>query len=185
MSENRQPEDRIWVAVHKHLALVRVEGRGSFKVSTSLKEFGQSAQKAGATTGVLDMGNCVGMDSTFMGVLAGWATRLRQAPGGRLVLINMNSRTRNLVATLGLDLIVQAYETGDLPEDLHAIAALSESLSALEPRQESRATTTETMLEAHENLVKISPENLPRFKDVLLYLREDLNKKPGTTVEPP
>jgi anti-sigma B factor antagonist len=107
MPENRQPEDRIWVAVHKQLALVRVEGRGSFKVSTSLKEFGQAAQKSGATTGVLDMGSCVGMDSTFMGVLAGWATRLRQAPGGRLVMINMNSRTRSLVATLGLDLIVQ------------------------------------------------------------------------------
>lgn len=180
MAENRQPEDRIWVAVHKHLALVRVAGRGSFKVSTALKEFGLATQKAGATTGVLDMGQCVGMDSTFMGVLAGWATRLRQAPGGRLVMINMNSRTRSLVATLGLDLIVQAYEAGDLPTELHAVAALSEGLSALEPRQESRSTTTETMLEAHENLVSLAPENLPRFKDVLLYLREDLHKKPGS-----
>jgi anti-anti-sigma regulatory factor len=161
------------------MALVRVDGRGSFKVSTSLKEFGQVALQAGATTAVLDMGRCIGMDSTFMGVLAGWATRLRQRPGGRLALINLSPRTRSLVATLGLDQIVQAYEAGPLPDDLHAAAALSEGLAALEPREESRATTTETMIEAHENLVQLSPENLPRFKDVLIYLREDLNRKTG------
>lgn len=179
MPEQRQPEDRVWVTLHKHLALVRVEGRGSFKVSTSLKEFGQSSLLAGATTAVLDMGRCIGMDSTFMGVLAGWATRLRQKPGGRLVLINLTSRTRSLVATLGLDQIVQAYEAGPLPDDLHSVAALSEGLSALDPREESRSTTTETMIEAHENLVQLSPENLPRFKDVLIYLREDLQRKSG------
>jgi hypothetical protein len=31
-------------------------------------------------------------------------------------------------------------------------------------------------LEAHENLVQVSPENLPRFKDVLTFLREDIKK---------
>ncbi len=182
MADPQKPDDRVWVAVHQHWALVRVEGRGSFKVSTSLKEFGQAALQSGTTMAVLDMGSCVGMDSTFMGVLAGWATRLRQQASGQLVLINLNSRTRGLVATLGLDRIVKAYEVGELPRELWEVAALSEGLSALEPRKESRATTTETMLEAHENLVKLAPENLPRFKDVLLYLREDLHKKSG---EPP
>lgn len=177
------PEDRVWVTLHKQLALVRVEGRGSFKVSTSLKEFGQASLEAGAITAVLDMGRCIGMDSTFMGVLAGWASRLRQKPGGRLVLINLSLRTRSLVATLGLDQIVQAFEAGNLPEDLHAVAALSEGLSALEPREESRRTTTETMIEAHENLIQLSSENLPRFKDVLIYLREDLHKKSGVPPE--
>ena len=35
----------------------------------------------------------------------------------------------------------------------------------------------ETILEAHENLVELSPENLPKFKDVLTFIREDLKKK--------
>ena len=179
MTEPRPPDDRVWVALHKRLALVRVEGRGSFKVSTSLKEFGAAAMRAGASAAVLDMGRCVGMDSTFLGVLAGWASQLRRVEGGRLVLINLTPRTRGLVATLGLDRIAEAYEPGALPADLQAVAALAESLAVLEPRQESRATVTETMIEAHENLVRLSPENLPRFKDVLAYLREDLAKEPG------
>lgn len=185
MPDSRQPEDHIWVTLHKPLALVRVEGRGSFKVSTSLKEFGEASMAAGATTAVLDMGRCIGMDSTFMGVLAGWASRLRQKQGGRLVLINLSARTRSLVATLGLDQIVQAFEAGPLPEDLRAVAACSEGLSALATGQESGVDTTRTMIEAHENLVQLAPENLPRFKDVLLYLREDLNRKTGAPPERP
>jgi anti-anti-sigma factor len=184
LSELRQPEDRLWVTTHERLALVRVVGRGSFKVSTALKDFGLASQRAGAQVAVLDMTGCIGMDSTFMGVLAGWATRLRDQEGGRMVLINLSARTRGLVATLGLDRIVQAYEAGPLPDDIRALAQVSQGLSALEAPEESQAATAATMIEAHENLVHLSADNAPRFKDVLMYLREDLRKKAGEQAEP-
>ncbi len=177
MADNRQPEDKVWVALHKQTALIRVDGRGSFKVSTALKEFGLSALQAGCQTVVLDMSRCIGMDSTFMGVLAGLAARLKQRSGGGMVLLNLAPRTRGLVATLGLDQIVQAYEPGETPDALRGVAALSEGLSALHEGTDNRLATTQTMIEAHEHLVELSPENLPRFKDVLTYLREDLQKK--------
>jgi anti-sigma B factor antagonist len=177
VADQRQPEDKVWVALHKQTALIRVDGRGSFKVSTALKEFGLSALQAGCQTAVLDMSRCIGMDSTFMGVLAGLASRLKQRNGGTMVLLNLAPRTRGLVATLGLDQVVQAYEPGQTPDALKGVAALSEGLSALQGGAENRLDTTRTMIEAHENLVDLSPENLPRFKDVLTYLREDLNRK--------
>jgi len=31
------------------------------------------------------------------------------------------------------------------------------------------------MLEAHEALIKTAPENLPKFKDVIRYLEEELH----------
>ena len=34
----------------------------------------------------------------------------------------------------------------------------------------------ETMLEAHEALCEVAPENLSRFKDVLDYLKQDLDQ---------
>jgi len=34
-----------------------------------------------------------------------------------------------------------------------------------------------TMLEAHEALCEAAPENVPRFKDVLDYLKQDLHQK--------
>jgi anti-sigma B factor antagonist len=184
VADPRQPDDKVWVAVHKQVALIRVEGRGSFKVSTALKEFGASALLGGCHTAVLDMGRCIGMDSTFMGVLAGLATRLKQQAGGQMVLLNLSPRTRSLVATLGLDQIVQAYEPGQTPEPLQSVAALSEGLSILSAAGEPQLTTTRTMIEAHEDLVKLSADNVPRFKDVLTYLREDLQKKGGGEQEP-
>lgn len=185
MPDPRQPEDKVWVAMHKQTALIRVEGRGSFKVSTALKEFGLSALDAGGTQIVLDMSHCVGMDSTFMGVLAGLASRLRERTGGGMVLLNLTPRTRSLVATLGLDQIVQAYEPGHTPDALKSLAALSEGLSALAAAGADRAAITKTMIEAHEDLVKLTPENMPRFKDVLTYLREDLQRNSGATPSAP
>lgn len=48
---------------------------------------------------------------------------------------------------------------------------------SLEPQTADQ--TKETMLEAHEALVKAEPENLTKFKDVLQYLKQDLHVHPS------
>ncbi len=177
MVEPKQPEDKVWVATYAKMALVRVEGRGSFKVSTALKQFGQSAIESGCSKAVLDMTNCVGMDSTFMGVIAGIAARLREVSGGETVMLNLTSRTRGLVATLGLDRVVKAFQSGETPEEFKQALSITTGMSTLASHSGNQLSTAETMLEAHENLVELSPDNLPRFKDVLTFLREDVKKK--------
>jgi anti-sigma B factor antagonist len=171
-----QVEDKVWVALHEDMAFVRVQGRASFKVSTALKRFGSVAVDARCKAMLFDMSQCVGLDSTFMGVLAGIATRLNEENGGRMILVNMSPRTRGLVATLGLDHVVSAYETGATPEQYAGALAQSQRMSVLEVGSESMRATAETMLMAHEELTHLSPDNLPRFKDVLAFLREDLKK---------
>jgi anti-sigma B factor antagonist len=173
MSDERPPDDRVLVALQPPCAFIRITGRASFKVGTALKQFGQGALDAGAQTMAFDMADCSGMDSTFMGVLAGMALRLRKA-GGVMVLFNLNGRTRGLVATLGLDQIVEAHEAGSLPPSLQDLADRSLKLRALATGPESKHSTARTMLEAHENLVQVDAANQPRFKDVLTFLREDL-----------
>lgn len=170
------PIDRILVAIHKQVAIIRVEGRGSFKSSAAIREFGRSAINAGCNTIALDMNACIGMDSTFMGTLAGLATRLRQREGGAMILLNLNARVRGLINTLGLDRMTQAYEQGATPDALKNLAAISDTLRALDTPDADQTATTRLMIEAHENLVSLSPDNLPRFKDVLTYLREDLER---------
>jgi anti-sigma B factor antagonist len=177
VADPKQPEDKVWVAIHKDMALIRVEGRGSFKVSTSLKQFGNAAVDAGCKSVILDMSPCIGMDSTFMGVLAGLAARIKQLRGGDVVMLNLAARTRGLVATLGLDQIIQSYQTDATPPQYQPVLALTHEMSVLEAQDNSKVATAKTMLEAHENLVKLTPENLPRFKDVLAFLREDLKRK--------
>jgi hypothetical protein len=43
------------------------------------------------------------------------------------------------------------------------------------PLEEDRTARAQTMLEAHEALVKTAPENLPKFKDVIQFLEEELH----------
>jgi anti-anti-sigma regulatory factor len=171
-----QPEDRIWVALHQQVAYVRVQGRASFKISSALKQFGAAALESGCHTMLFDLAQCIGMDSTFMGVLAGVAGRLKREAGGTMALLNMTPRTRGLVSTLGLDQIARAYEAGAEPEEYADLLARSQQMTALPAGMEDRKDTTETMLQAHQELVKLDPQNLPRFKDVIAFLRDDLKK---------
>ena len=183
MVEPKQPEDRVWVAFVEKMAIIRVEGRGSFKVGTALKQFGQSAAEQGCVAAVLDMTSCVGMDSTFMGVLAGMATRLKERNHADMVMLNLTPRTRGLVATLGLDRIVRAYQAGETPDAYKKALTISADLSALRAAAGNQLDTAQTMLEAHESLVNLSADNLPRFKDVLTFLREDVQKKSAQGAE--
>lgn len=179
MAPPEQPADKLLVAVQGRTGFIRVQGRGSFKISTALKEFAAAIIDKGCAELILEMSDCVGMDSTFMGVLAGLAGRIRQRnPDGKIVMINLSLRTRGLLTTLGLDQVIEPYMAGSTPDRLQR--QLQGTLKSLDTAEPSPRVTAETMLEAHEKLVELSPDNLPKFKDVLTFLREDLKRtEPG------
>ena len=183
MTAPEAPADRLVVAIEKTTAYIHVVGRGSFKVGTGMKQFGVASIERGCHQIVIDMAECTGMDSTFMGVVAGLAFRLKQQDNGTISVVNLSSRTRNLLATLGLDQVVETYMEGATPEAFRAMLTPGTNADEITPGDESREHTARTMLEAHENLVNLSPENLPKFKDVLTFLREDLRHE--QTRDPP
>lgn len=176
VSEPKAQDERLFVAMVQRIALVRVAGRGSFKTSTALKEFGANAVDHGATDMVVDLRDCANMDSTFMGVLAGMAGRIRTRARGRLILVNLTEKNRALITTLGLSQLVVAYDLGETPPPLRGLLNETE-VEGLTPQTESKRVTAETMLEAHELLSSLTPENVPKFKDVLEYLREDVRRR--------
>lgn len=176
MTEPNESADRLLVALRDRNAVVRVVGRGTHTVSTSLKDFLGGAAAEGATRAVVDLAQCETMDSTFLGVLAGAAIRLRPA-GGAVVLLNLSDRVRQLVETLGLDLLVECHAPSDTPSDLAAALAPDPGMGPLGAGEAAREA--ETILEAHETLVAAVPSNMDRFKDVLQFLREDLKRKSG------
>lgn len=178
MTEPAPDPDRLEVAVVNNIGFIHVIGRGSFKVGTGMKQFGMAAIARGCRRVVVDMAECTGMDSTFMGVLAGLAFRLKAHDNGELLVVNLSPRTRNLLVTLGLDQVVSTYMAGATPREYQAVLDAGYDLTPIAAGGDSRETTARTILEAHENLVNLSPENLPRFQDVLTFLREDLRNAP-------
>ena len=93
--------DRLLVMRHAGHAIVRVVGRGTYKISGALKEFAGRALDDRDIGVVVDLDACTGMDSTFMGVIAGLAMRLKKVAGGRVILANVSTRLSGLLSTLG------------------------------------------------------------------------------------
>ena len=149
---------------------IRVEGKGSFLNSTGLKEFSKEMTNRGFREFVVDLKNCPVMDSTFMGTLAGLALRLRELGQGRLRVVNLNDRNRDLLANLGLD---QLFTIEDRPVIQGPPLTEQQALERELP-DEGKTARAQTMLEAHEACVEANPENAAKFKDVLEYLKQDL-----------
>ena len=108
-------EDRILVAIHEKVALIRLQGHVSFKHASALKAFGGVAMAQGCREFLFDFTGCDGMDSTFMGVIAGVALRLTQGGGSRPLMMNLSPKTKGLLTTLGLDRLAECHLAGERP----------------------------------------------------------------------
>ena len=89
-------QDNLTAAYIDDTAVIRIEGRGSFKISPPMKQFiHQVINKRSAQRILLDMSDCVGMDSTFMGVLAGVSCYIKNQPAITFKLINLSKKIKN------------------------------------------------------------------------------------------
>src|SRR5262245_42472727 len=119
---------------------------------------------------VVDLRDCEQMDSTFMGTLAGVALRLRELGQGGLRTINVNDRNCGLLSSLGLDQLFQVERASleaSQPEDLELHEAVQQKM---DHKEQKRA-----VLEAHEALVEADSANAVKFRDVLEFMRHELN----------
>lgn len=170
MLGTEQSNDDLQAAIAGDKIFVRVTGRGSFKVSVTLKQFiAQVASQQPISTVVLDLVECIGMDSTFMGVLAGLSGRLKQN-GQTLELINLSEKNANLLATLGVDQVIAHYSHS------HGHQIPGQAAASLSVAGVTKKELAETALQAHETLVELSEENRPRFKRVIEYLKADVDR---------
>lgn len=164
--------DSMMVAIQPPRAMVIVRGRGTFKAAPALKKFALTAIESGCTLLLLDMRECVGMDSTFMGVTGGLAVRMRKEANGEVAMVNLSVKNKALLATLGLD---RCVKTEGAEGELAAFLGNAE-LAKLDSTAASRNVTTQTMLDAHHDLISISPDNMAKFKDVIAYLQDEMQR---------
>jgi anti-anti-sigma factor len=143
--------------------VVRIEGRASFLNSACLRDFVNQMLKSGKNRFVIDFLRCTSMDSTFLGVLAGFALELRKSKGS-LVLTRMGQRNLELVRNLGLHkLLTVDTSEGTLGVDAAGAPLVCGDRSELE--------NARLVLEAHENLVSADEGNRGKFQDVLVFMK--------------
>ena len=165
-----KPEPQILVSNTDRVVWIRVEGKGSSINSATLKAFSKQMIQRGVREFIVDLCDCTAMDSTFMGTLAGISLSLRELGEGSLSVVNLSQRNAESLYSLGLDKLFN-IRVSPIKKDGQALPASPDK---------DRLASAQTMLEAHEALIMTAPENLPKFKDVVRYLKEVLRSSKGS-----
>jgi anti-anti-sigma regulatory factor len=165
------------VSVGQKFACVKIAGRANFMSSIDFKTLMDELLQRGYAWFVLDLIDCLLMDSTFLGVLAGLGLKMRgvraDGPGPTLELFNPSPRILELLENLGvLPLFKVTHGEMKFPEKTET--------RGVTPAEVSREEVKLTCLEAHKILMEIHPDNVSRFKDLTLFLAEDLRKLKGS-----
>jgi anti-anti-sigma regulatory factor len=157
---------------------IRCEGKGSFLNSPMIKSIGEQRIAAGERRIVVDLGACSGMDSTFMGTLAGIASKLPATDQGMaLQIAEADERNRRSLEDLGLDFLMEIDPpSADWKHRLAAIRA--ELKTPPETGLPDRNERAKHMLDAHQQLGHIDEGNARRFKEVTQVLERRLSPPP-------
>jgi len=162
------PSAKILVLADGSCAWVKILGRADFTRGPDLKALLAGLDQKGCDHFIIDLSECALMDSTLLGILAGFGLKAAQAgasDGRKVELLNPNSRIADLLDNLGaLHLFKVITGAPVMPEG-------GQAPSAVNP---SREQITRTCLEAHQSLMNVNPDNVARFKDVTRFLAEDL-----------
>src|SRR5579872_966135 len=117
---------KMWVLAGEHFACVKISGRANFSSSIDFKTVVQELHKKGCSYFVLDLSECTLMDSTFLGVLAGFGLQGVAPKSDRpatMELLNPNERVTELLESLGvLHLFKVAHGSPQLPDAAEAVA---------------------------------------------------------------
>lgn len=104
----------------------------------------------------------------MLGVLSAWALQLGSAAGSAvnppIELWNPNARIVSLLDDLGVKHLFQ----------LGAARRAGLDYQTAPGGQVPREVLSQTSLEAHQTLMAVDPANIPKFKDVVAFLKEDL-----------
>jgi len=140
-----------------------------------MKSFGDERIGAGERCLVVDLGACTGMDSTFMGTLAGMATRLSTQEGGVLQIADTGARNRRSLEDLGLDFLMEIDPSAAWQSQMDEIRMdLKPPQKLAIPTQIQRTTH---VLEAHQTLVDSNDRNAQVFSTVVSMLEDELAAK--------
>src|SRR5947209_12471263 len=99
------PSAKLLVLVGEKFSCVKIVGRANFNSSVDFKTLVNELRQKGYAYFVLELSECLLMDSTFLGVLTGFGLQLGQGKkdpcDGAIELLNANPRITDLLENLG------------------------------------------------------------------------------------
>jgi len=170
-----RPANRLQVARAADTILISVVGLGSVNNAGALWDFASQSLEDGWRRFALDLTECRGLDSTFLGTLVGISQEIEEQDSsveGWVCVVNASDANRELFEIVGADKYVR-FKASVRMEPLET-QALATGLMSTERR-------LELVRRAHENLISIDQRNEARFGEFLRCLAAELANKSDDT----
>ena len=146
---------------------IKVEGRANFESSPPLRNFTGSIDEHDCKGIFIDLSECVGMESTFMGILALIGLKTKKI-GFLTNIVNASENNKKLLNGLGLQKIFNYATSSEIESQQRWVDAGSSS---------DKKEKAETVLQAHETLMEVDQQNIPKFQNVVDFVKKDLTKE--------
>jgi anti-anti-sigma regulatory factor len=134
----------------------------------SLRDFVDQMLSEGHSFVVMDLADCSGMDSTFMGLIAGAATYEVQGRPAGVAVVNASDSLVKLIRSVGLNELVyveqEPFETPDVQ-----FVPLED-----QPSEEERLRLVRN---AHRNLIRLSDKNEEVFGPLVSALEIEMRQR--------
>ncbi|TVR46728.1 MAG: anti-sigma factor antagonist [Planctomycetota bacterium] len=156
------------VARSERSVYVRAQGMANMVNAPTLDAFLVAQLEAGLDLACVDLSECTGMDSTFMGTLVGFQHRM-SAIGGRFLIVNPSKGNAKLLDMLGVSEVVPVL-VGHVVPDLDFLRL--EAGALMSPLERALL-----MKRAHESLVNLSEVNREKFAPFLSALEADVQRR--------
>lgn len=152
---------------------IKVEGRATFECAPPLRNLAKTLEQVSFKKICVDLGECVWMDSTFMGILAMLGLHARRVSAD-MIIYNADEQNQNLLCGLGLKKLF-TFATGTVAGiDGTELTESSSSDAA------AKSASAQTVLDAHKTLMNVDEQNVKKFERVVDMVQKDLNKMNDT-----
>ena len=148
---------------------VKVIGRATFECVAPLRSLASELDKSEFKQVDVDLSDCQGMDSTYMGILAMMALRAKKIKAV-ISIYNASDLNRNQLYGLGLKRLFQFTE---------GVVEMGEYSSGKENVPADQLTHATTVLEAHKTLMDVDQGNVEKFEKVVDFVQKDIDRLNG------
>ncbi|MBQ9338302.1 MAG: STAS domain-containing protein [Lentisphaeria bacterium] len=145
---------------------VKAVGRATFECVAPLRALAKELDTAEFKQVDVDLADCQGMDSTYMGVLAMIALRAKKI-NASVSIYNASELAKTQLFGLGLKKLFRFTE-GTVEMGAQTAPAAEAPVDKI--------THATTVLEAHKTLMDVDQENVEKFEKVVDFVQKDLDK---------
>ena len=155
-------------AVGKNAVFVRAHGLASMNNCLCVRDFVDHMLETGHLFVVFDLADCTGMDSTFMGLLAGAATYDLNEHTPGVAVVNADKSLQGLLKEVGIDELV-LIESEPFEDPAIQFIRL--------PEKTDETERLACIVQAHQKLIPLSDQNEKIFGPLIASIEAEMKQK--------